>query len=343
MSPSVSIVICCYNSATRLPETLAHLARQEFDNEIEWEILVVDNASTDGTAEVAMRTCPIGIRDRLRIVSEAQVGRYYALTTGFKNAHYDIVSFVDDDNWVNPRFIDSVSKIFSKEPLIGIAGGPSKPVFESSPPEWFEEICEFYALGDQQPKEGDITDNSGHLLWGAGSSVRRSALHELFDKGFIFNLTTTTRLETKRLGGEDTELCFAIRALGWRLWYDSRLGIKHFIPKSRLTWSYAHGLFSGSGSSAAYLEMYLIAFSRWPFDSKNRIKNSWVYQFAKSAKNLFVSFITSPLQSLSCREGSIPALHFKRHLEKTRTLLSLLGQYKKKIQHIRNARWNKVG
>jgi cellulose synthase/poly-beta-1,6-N-acetylglucosamine synthase-like glycosyltransferase len=49
----VSVVICCYNSSQRLPQTLGHLLAQECEVDLPWEVIVVDNASTDGTAEVA--------------------------------------------------------------------------------------------------------------------------------------------------------------------------------------------------------------------------------------------------------------------------------------------------
>lgn len=51
----VSIVICCYNSASRLPETLQHIAEQEVAANISWEVIVVDNASTDNTQEIAKK------------------------------------------------------------------------------------------------------------------------------------------------------------------------------------------------------------------------------------------------------------------------------------------------
>src|SRR6185437_5482655 len=64
----VSVVICTYNGAARLPRTLAHLAAQENTGAIAWEVLVVDNASTDDTAEVARRCWPAHAPAPLRIV-----------------------------------------------------------------------------------------------------------------------------------------------------------------------------------------------------------------------------------------------------------------------------------
>ncbi len=52
----VSVIICCYNSSSRLIPTLNHLAKQEITRHIRWEIVVVNNSSTDNTAEVAIET-----------------------------------------------------------------------------------------------------------------------------------------------------------------------------------------------------------------------------------------------------------------------------------------------
>jgi len=60
-NPGVSVIICCYNSVKRLPVTLAHLKSQVVFGQIPWEVIVIDNASTDRTAEVAKNygeTCP---------------------------------------------------------------------------------------------------------------------------------------------------------------------------------------------------------------------------------------------------------------------------------------------
>src|SRR5690348_8092021 len=70
----ISVVICTYNGAERLPQTLAHLAAQEDTGTIAWEVLVVDNASTDDTAEVARRCWPADAPAPLRVVGEPRMG-----------------------------------------------------------------------------------------------------------------------------------------------------------------------------------------------------------------------------------------------------------------------------
>lgn len=54
----VSVVICCYNSTSRLEATLSHLARQRITQQLDWEVIIVDNGSDDATAELAYRLWP---------------------------------------------------------------------------------------------------------------------------------------------------------------------------------------------------------------------------------------------------------------------------------------------
>src|SRR5215468_3703384 len=96
----VSVIICCYNSSTRLPDTLSHLGRQNVRPSIPWEVVIVNNASTDNTTVVAHQCWPSDAPTVLRVVYEPRLGLSHARSRGLSEARYEIVSFVDDDNWV---------------------------------------------------------------------------------------------------------------------------------------------------------------------------------------------------------------------------------------------------
>ncbi len=74
----VSVVICCHNSAILLPQTIAHLKRQRVDRGLEWEVLVVDNASSDSTVQVARQCWGADVPAAMRIVCESRLGLCYA-------------------------------------------------------------------------------------------------------------------------------------------------------------------------------------------------------------------------------------------------------------------------
>src|SRR5690349_3890945 len=116
----VSVIICTYNGAERLPQTLKHLAAQQVDKEIRWEIILVDNASTDNTAEVA-RHCWNGSSRNvpIQIFSHPIPGKTGAMQLGFTKANYDYLLICDDDNWLAANYVQLVYEIMSTMPEIG--------------------------------------------------------------------------------------------------------------------------------------------------------------------------------------------------------------------------------
>jgi len=254
MAPaSITIAVCCYNSARRLPDTLRHLAAQVVPDDVSWEVLVIDNASTDGTADVALQTWPSDAPAPLRVVTEPNAGLSNARHRAIMEARYDVIGFIDDDNWVCQDWVQTASKTMSAHPEAGACGGPSEAVFEVSPPDWFARYKACYAVGEQADAEGDVTDTRG-WLWGAGLCLRRQALLQLFSAGFSPLLSD--RKGSQLTSGGDNELCYALVMAGWRVWYNPRLELRHFIPKERLTSDYLKRWFTGAGACSVLAGIY---------------------------------------------------------------------------------------
>lgn len=233
----VSVVICCYNSAQRLPETLRHLARQNLLESIAWElIIVVDKDSPDDTPAVATRIWrEAGAPSPLCVMEEARPGKSSALETGYTAARYETLVTVDDDNWLDPHYLGIAFEMISAHPEIGIIGGRITAAPEVTPPKWFPQVQHFYAVGAQGNASGNITNEKAYVA-GAGMVLRKSAYEELRRLGFLFVLSGGQR--GKLTVGEDTELCLAMALCGYQIWYDDRLNLRHFIPKGRLTAKY---------------------------------------------------------------------------------------------------------
>lgn len=248
----VSVIVCCYNSAARIEPTLLHLQANEAEG-VGWEVILVDNASTDNTREVAHAIWSVNPVVSLQIITEDKKGLMNARIRGVKAANFNYFSFIDDDNWVNKDWIRKVYAIFESDESIAACGGSTEAVFEINPPSWFSEFSRSYAVGMQQNETGFVKPEKG-FLWGAGLSVRREAWDELFSSGFKSLLHG--RSGKALTAGEDSELCLSWHLLGWKLWYDESLKLKHYIPGSRLEPSYLAGLFEGFGKAEVVLSHY---------------------------------------------------------------------------------------
>src|SRR3990170_1945792 len=110
----VSIIICCHNGADRLPETIRHIAMQRVPAYIPWELIIIDNGSTDESGLVARGEWQKHRANTyMRIVKESTLGLSYARARGFKEARYEYVILCDDDNWLDEGYVFNVYNILS--------------------------------------------------------------------------------------------------------------------------------------------------------------------------------------------------------------------------------------
>lgn len=236
-SPGISVVICCYNSAKRLPETLKHLAAQEGLEDIGWEVIVVDNNSTDNTAALA-ESCWInyGAPSKLRVVKALKQGLNEARIKGYEQSQFEFLCFCDDDNWLMPKYLNTAFTFLSENEDFGLMGGLGIPVFEHAEPAWFCNYQSWFAVGPQWYNSGDITETRGWVN-GAGMCLRREAL----------NLPSLNFISTDRKGEDlsswgDKEIGLRVALSGWRIWYESELTFRHFFPAERFKISYVEKL-----------------------------------------------------------------------------------------------------
>jgi glycosyltransferase involved in cell wall biosynthesis len=249
----VSIILCCYNSAKRLPQTLEHLAAQKVDASLPLEVILVDNASTDNTVEVASKLWN-GHRVHIpfKIVGEGKAGLSHARKKGIQEASYDVVIFCDDDNWLQPDYARIASRIMTENTRIGVMGGMGVPEFENDPPPWFKEMSKSYAVGPQGTGSG-VVENGG-IVYGAGMVVRKQVLTDLFAEGVTSILSD--RKGNDLVSGGDNEICFWYIFLGYQVYYCEDLQFRHFIPAARMTENYIVKRSYGKGKTEAILRVY---------------------------------------------------------------------------------------
>lgn len=252
----LSIIICCYNSATRLPKTLSALKAQSLTPSA-WELIIIDNASTDDTAKIAMSLWGEFNPVAMRVLYEKQPGLSHARQRGVHESSGDIVVFVDDDNWLEPQWLNRLLENMENHPSVAICGGFITGVYEKPPEKWFESVKVSWAIGRPGGCREGIQQNREVALFGAGLGLRRLALNQLEESDYRCMLAD--RRGNDLSSGGDTELCHAITLLGWQTMFDSSMRMKHYMPADRLHMHYAERLFIGSGSAMMYLYPYRVA------------------------------------------------------------------------------------
>lgn len=283
-SMSLTLLICCHNGARRLEATLEHIQAQEVPKSQRLEVIVVDNASTDSTSEIARKL--LGNSSfPWRVLYEPRLGKAHALSTGLASCTTDLISIVDDDNWLSSDWARTAVRSFLKHPDAGIIGSHNEPVFEHPPPKWFINFASKFACGPQNlgVPPGVVTDFG--CVFGAGMNIRRQVWNHLQANGFyFFNFTRKGRIDSY---SEDVEFCLAAASLGWRILYNPNLILKHYIPKERLEWGYLRKLSRLQGAGACGIDPYILArdsrYSGW----KRRFQFTWEWQALSKLVKLF--------------------------------------------------------
>ena len=290
----LSVVIMTYDASDLIIKTLAHLSHQEFSTPINWEIVLVDNASTDNTIQVAQENWN-NSNVPMKIVKEPRPGVAYARKTGFKNCNYEFVSFIDQDNWATPNYVEQAFLSIASKPSAGAIGVSSKAVFETEIPNWFKKYENNYAVGQQYTKSGKIDKLDG-LIWGAGSIFRKEACMQLINAGYEPILSS--RQGTKLLSGDESELLLLMKMCGWDIYYDDQIQIQHFMTEERLSWQYYLKLKRGLGATKVYLDLYrdLLAWVRGgtPIQKVNWVSLTW---------STFTRLIKDPLAIIASLAG----------------------------------------
>ncbi len=246
-----TIVICTYNGAERLPDTLAYLAALQRPGQ--WQVLLVDNASTDNTAEAAaIIWAKQGNPYPLHIVQQPLPGKSNALMLGFQQAGGQLAIICDDDNLLAPDYLIQAVDFMANHPAAGILGGAIEAVSVVPLPHWFEEAAEAYACGNRGPKPQNLTGVAA--TWGAGMVLRlhlaRLITHPQLPQGL------TCRIGDQLVSGGDDELCLRAWLLGYQNWYLPTLRLQHAIPPARLTIAYRDKLIAGFKLQAELVNAY---------------------------------------------------------------------------------------
>ena len=249
----VSVVLCTFNRATLLVDALRALVAQ--DDAPPYEVVVVDNNSTDGTRGVVETFAASGL---VRYVREPAQGLSYARNHGVATASADIVAFTDDDVRVEPTWIRSLVRAFAEHPDVDMIGGRVEPDWQAEPPSWLRQAGHApLALVDYGAAPLRIEPDAPRCLIGANVAIRRRALERLH--GF------SPRLQRVADGiGSTEDHHFQTRLLetGGAALYDPRIVARAIVPGERLSKRYHRAWHQGHGRFYALMRDPLFERSR---------------------------------------------------------------------------------
>lgn len=232
----LSIVVCSHNRAATLEGALTSLLRQSLAVS-DYEVVVVDNASTDGTADVISafaREHP-----NVRRVWEPRPGKSRALNVGTRASRGTYIAFTDDDVAVPPDWAERIVTRFSRgsgetEEPVAILGSVL-PVFEAPPPSWLRNWIDADLRRRLSRSAGFLRPGRElYIAYGANTAYRRRALLEI--GGFAEDWGPVG--SDLRWGGEDTELVARLGAAFPRIWFEPDLCVEHKEAAATLTFPY---------------------------------------------------------------------------------------------------------
>lgn len=273
-----SVVVCTHNRARLLPMCMDFLSRQTFPRE-QFEIILVDNASTDETAAVAA-----GLQERmphLRVIREPRAGKSFALNTGIRVARGQIVAFLDDDGRAAPDWLERIVAAFEHEsPTPAAVGGDLDPIFSISPPRWFPP-------GHFAPRRAVVrgflsADQARSGLSGCNMAVRRDLLIA------VGGFDPTMGPRGRRFSfGEDTEIFRRLVEHSPHVWYDPAIHVEHLVPAERLR--------VADALKRAYLHGRAVS----------SLEGVWGAQLMVGRHRRFVPYLRRLLGKLSGRSGGV--------------------------------------
>lgn len=235
-----SVIIPTLNRREVLARAVASARAQNFPQE-QFEILVLDNGSTDGTDALVRELNADGGKP-IRYVREPRPGLHHARHRAARDAHGWILAFTDDDAEVTPDWLSALNTAYG-DPQVAAAGGPIHIRWTTPPPEWVPSLGGFGEL-DLGMRRMELS--WPHTIYGGNFSVRRELVFEA--GGF----NPDTSVEDRLVGDGEMGLCRKLYAAGWKIIYVPEALVYHVQNGGRITLSQMRHRYAQQGRFSTY-------------------------------------------------------------------------------------------
>lgn len=239
-----SVIVCTFNRCDLLEGCLASLVAQRLSPS-EYEVVVVDNGSTDKTHGVVKRW--MNRVENIRFEVEPATGLSRARNAGIRRARGEVVAFLDDDAVATERWLAALLGAYSRWPGIGAVTGPVRLVWPGERPPWLLPAMESWFSGLDLGREPRLLKDS-EAPFGTNMSLRREAVN-VAGGGFAVELG---RKGTQLISNEERELFSRLRHSGYSVAYEPGAAVWHRVVKDRLStrWLIRRGYAQGRSDVA---------------------------------------------------------------------------------------------
>lgn len=287
----ITVLFATHNGEDTLPIMLSAFC-QLIKPRQGWEIIAVDNASTDNTEAIInsfVYKLPI------TYLYEGRQGKNYALNSGLALVKGDLVVFTDDDVIPEQEWLIKLEKCVECHPDYTVFGGIIKPYWPRQPDKWIIDhvpLGATYAITKENLEEGEISPGS---VWGPNMSIRRG----VFDVGHRFDTSVGPNGKKNYAMGSETEFTIRLHKIGYKSWFCRDAVVQHIIrdyqldPKWIVERAYRLGRSMYRQESATYKPNIPLLFGvpRWMF--RKLIDEYFKYSFAFLTRNRIASFCAS--------------------------------------------------
>jgi glycosyltransferase involved in cell wall biosynthesis len=282
----ISVILCTHNRSEYLAKALDSIAKSILSQSTTWEVLVVDNNSSDQTPETVKDFCR-RYPNRFRYLFEPQPGKSYALNAAIRESQGAVLAFVDDDITVEPRWLERLAAPLRDSSWSG-SGGPVILEWSCPPPKWLSSNFMAPLAGFDTGREAGETNE----LFGTNMAFRRT----MFERYGVFrtDLGPSPNRETPR-PNEDADFVRRLIAGGERLFYQPLAWVWHTVHSDRLRKRYFLDWWFDKGRADALMHGE-------PEDAKWHVGRMPLYLLRRFIIWTIRSMITiEPSERFSCR------------------------------------------